>query len=151
MERTVKGVDTCVRALRIKDETSVCKVTLWRDFVKEHVDSDNFETYNIHAKHQFDHVLGWLSEWGASRTFGLGTKVPFDEQYVIESLSDSTIYMAFYTISHFLQGGVVDGSQPGSLEITPDQLSDAVFDYIFLGKAYPDGCAIPEDKLKQCR
>uniref|UniRef100_K1PZW8 Replication protein A 70 kDa DNA-binding subunit n=1 Tax=Magallana gigas TaxID=29159 RepID=K1PZW8_MAGGI len=36
MERTVKvgGVDTSVRALRVKDESAVCKVTLWRDFAK---------------------------------------------------------------------------------------------------------------------
>ena len=36
MERTVKvgGVDTSVRSLRVKDETAVCKVTLWRDFAK---------------------------------------------------------------------------------------------------------------------
>lgn len=36
MERTVKvgGVDTSVRALKVKDESAVCKVTLWRDFAK---------------------------------------------------------------------------------------------------------------------
>lgn len=36
MERTVKvgGVGTSVRALRVKDESAVCKVTLWRDFAK---------------------------------------------------------------------------------------------------------------------
>ena len=35
---------------------------------------------------------------------GLGTQLPWDQQWVIESLSDSTIYMAYYTIAHHLHG-----------------------------------------------
>ena len=50
-------------------------------------------------------VLGWLKEWACSRPFGLGTQLPWDQQWVIESLSDSTIYMAYYTIAHHLHGG----------------------------------------------
>ena len=49
-------------------------------------------------------TLGWLKEWACSRLFGLGTQLPWDEKWVIESLSDSTIYMAYYTIAHKLQG-----------------------------------------------
>ena len=52
-------------------------------------------------------VLGWLKEWACSRPFGLGTQLPWDQQWVIESLSDSTIYMAYYTIAHHLHGGYV--------------------------------------------
>ena len=36
--------------------------------------------------------------------------MPWDDQFVIESLSDSTIYMSYYTVAHMLQGGVLDGS-----------------------------------------
>jgi len=32
-----------------------------------------------------------------------GTLLPWDKQFVIESLSDSTIYMAYYTFAHILQ------------------------------------------------
>lgn len=46
-----------------------------------------------------------------------GTRMPWDEQWLIESLSDSTIYMAYYTVAHFLQGGVVDGSEAGPANI----------------------------------
>ncbi|CAA9989102.1 leucine--tRNA ligase, putative [Plasmodium knowlesi strain H] len=49
---------------------------------------------------------------------------------LIESLSDSTIYMAYYTISHFLQGNV-DGSVRGLLDIDAADLNDAFFDYVF--------------------
>ncbi|ANQ09058.1 Leucyl-trna synthetase [Plasmodium coatneyi] len=52
------------------------------------------------------------------------------EKELIESLSDSTIYMAYYTISHFLQGNV-DGSVPGLLDIDAADLNDAFFDYVF--------------------
>ena len=44
------------------------------------------------------HTLSWLRQWACSRSFGLGTRLPWDEQYLIESLSDSTIYMAYYTV-----------------------------------------------------
>ena len=46
-----------------------------------------------------------------------GTKIPWDQQYIIESLSDSTIYMAYYTVCHLLQGGVINGSQSGKYGI----------------------------------
>ena len=46
-----------------------------------------------------------------------GTKLPWDQQYLIESLSDSTIYMAYYTIAHLLQEGSYDASKPGPLGI----------------------------------
>lgn len=49
------------------------------------------------------HTLGWLQQWACSRSFGLGTRLPWDEQFLIESLSDSTIYMAYYTVR---QGGL---------------------------------------------
>ena len=36
---------------------------------------------------------------------------------MIESLSDSTIYMSYYAVAYLLQGGVVNGSTPGPLGI----------------------------------
>jgi hypothetical protein len=55
------------------------------------------------------HTLGWLNQWACSRSFGLGTRLPWDEQYLIESLSDSTIYMAYYTVR-----GPHEGQRPGA-------------------------------------
>jgi len=46
-----------------------------------------------------------------------GSKLPWDPQYLIESLSDSTIYNAFYTVAHLLQSDI-RGSQPGELGIS---------------------------------
>lgn len=56
------------------------------------------ETFHDEARHAFSHTLGWLQQWACSRSFGLGTRLPWDEQYLIESLSDSTVYMAYYTV-----------------------------------------------------
>jgi len=47
----------------------------------------------------------------------LGTRLPWDEQWLIESLSDSTIYMAYYTVAHLLQGGNLRGQGESPLGI----------------------------------
>lgn len=126
----------------------------WREMVERWVDSGIFKTYNPMAHDQYRHVLGWLSEWACSRNFGLGTKMPWDTQFVIESLSDSTVYMAYYTIAHLLQGeDNLDGSKPGPLGIAPGAMDQAAWDYVVLGKDYPaDGsCAVPEEALAAMR
>jgi leucyl-tRNA synthetase len=69
----------------------------------------------------FRHTLGWLNQWACSRSFGLGTKLPWDPQYLIESLSDSTIYMAYYTVAHILQQGDMFGDAAGG--VRPEQLT----------------------------
>ena len=61
------------------------------------------ETYHDEARHNFEKTLDWLSQWACSRSFGLGSRLPWDPKYLIESLSDSTIYMAYYTVAHLLQ------------------------------------------------
>ena len=75
----------------------------------------DMETFHDEARNNFEHCLGWLHEYACSRTYGLGTKLPWDEQWLIESLSDSTIYMAFYTVVHLLQGGSFRGEKPSPL------------------------------------
>lgn len=123
----------------------------WKNFVKEHVVSDKFGAFNSKTQQEFEETLDWLREWACSRTTGLGTHLPWDTQFVIESLSDSTIYMAYYTIAHLLQGGVLDGSQVGPLGIKAEDMNDAVWEYILKKGPYPDGCKIPEESLKALR
>jgi leucyl-tRNA synthetase len=73
----------------------------WKQEAKRALDQMN--VYHTETRNQFDAVLGWLHEHACSRSYGLGTKLPWDEQYLIESLSDSTVYMAYYTVAHLLQ------------------------------------------------
>jgi len=72
---------------------------------------------------EFNYVIDWLHEKACARKAGLGTKLPWAPEWIIESLSDSVIYMAYYVIV----------KQIREHNIQPDQLTDAVFDYVFLG------------------
>ncbi|MBN1785601.1 MAG: leucine--tRNA ligase [Candidatus Methanofastidiosa archaeon] len=87
---------------------------------------DNMRFYPEVIRKQFDYVVDWLNNWACTRKVGLGTKLPWDENWMIESLSDSTIYMAYYTISHMIT------------KIEPEMIDDSLFDYIFLGKGNPE-------------
>lgn len=75
-------------------------------------------------RNEFNHVVDWLKERACARQHGLGTKLPWDKNWIIESLSDSVIYMAYYTIVKYVNAG----------EIKPDYISDSFFDYVFLEK-----------------
>jgi len=110
---------------------------------------DGMETYSDEARNSFNHTLGWLKAWGCSRSFGLGTRMPWDEQFLIESLSDSTIYMAYYTVAHILQEGDMYAAVHGAIK--PEQMTNEVWDHIFLDKAAPADCAIPTPLLQRMR
>ena len=58
------------------------------------------------------------------KTTRIGYKVTMDKDWIVESLSDSVIYMAYYTISRFVNDGTV----------TPENLTREFFDYILLDK-----------------
>jgi len=97
---------------------------------------DEIKLYPEKSRDQFNYVIDWLHEWACTRKEGLGTKLPWDEGWLIESLSDSTIYPAFYTISHMIQ------------KVPIDLVNDDVFDYVFLdSKNKPDIENI--DKMKE--
>lgn len=59
-------------------------------------------TYSIETRNNFEGTLDWLNKWACARTYGLGTKIPWDHTFMVESLSDSTIYMSYYTFAHLL-------------------------------------------------
>ncbi|MDA1346628.1 MAG: leucine--tRNA ligase [Crenarchaeota archaeon] len=77
---------------------------------------------------EFHYVVGWLRERACARQHGLGTKLPWDKDWIVESLSDSVIYMSYYTISRFVNDGT----------ILAENLSKEFFDYVFLGKGSAD-------------
>jgi len=69
------------------------------------------------TRNYFSNVIDWLRDWPFTRLVGMGTKVPWAKEWIIESLSDSTIYMSYYTIADILRETEVD---------------DDFFDYVFL-------------------
>ena len=144
---------------RIGEECVVALVDQWylkygeeqyKEFCLNYVKSDKFNPYSTSTLKGFEQVLGWLSSWGLSRTFGLGSHIPWDKQFLIESLSDSTIYMAYYTIANYLHEDIY-GLKPKN-GILPEMLTEEVFDYIFLGKELDfSKTQIPEKILKEIR
>lgn len=78
--------------------------------------------YPDKSRQQIGYAIDWLRNWACTREEGLGTRLPWDEKWLIESLSDSTIYFAFYPIAHIIQ------------KINTKLINDEVFDYILLGK-----------------
>ena len=106
-------------------------------------------TYHDEARRAFESTLGWLRQWACSRSFGLGTRVPWDAEFLIESLSDSTIYMAYYTVAHLLQGGDMYGKTRPS--VSPEQMTDEVWDAVFLVKALDAGADFPAELLAEMK
>lgn len=112
---------------------------------------EKINTFSKETRHQFESNFERINQWACSRSFGLGTRMPWDEKYLIESLSDSTIYMSYYTIAHLLQKDL-NGKEAGLLEIKPEQMIHEVWDYVFLNGPYPkDKTDIPEEKLAKMR
>lgn len=72
------------------------------------------------TRKDYEYTISWLKEKACTRSMGLGTAFPFDTTQIIESLSDSTIYMAFYTIAHLLD--------------LSKSYDDEFFDFVMLGK-----------------
>ncbi|KAF3841076.1 hypothetical protein F7725_006938 [Dissostichus mawsoni] len=96
----------------------------WKQQANEALKS--LETFCDETRRNFEATLAWLQEHACSRTYGLGTRLPWDKQWLIESLSDSTIYMAYYTVAHLLQGGVLNGQGASPLGIKPGQMTREV-------------------------
>lgn len=66
--------------------------------------------------------LEWVQMRPCARKRGIGTRLPFDKDWVIESLSDSTIYQMYYLIAHIITRE----------NISADQLTQELFDFIYL-------------------
>ena len=86
-----------------------------------HAALKNVALYPEDAREQFENVIDWIGDWACTREYGMGTRLPFDEKWLIESLSDSTIYMAYYTIVHLIK------------QLKIEDVNDELFDYVFLG------------------
>ena len=118
--------DVCIVALTEQWYINYGEDT-WKERVRAFI-TDKLETHNDDVKDQLLIAVDWLKERGFSREVGLGTKIPWDPKYVIESLSDSTIYMAYYTVAHLLHHDLY-GKEPNMIRV--DQLCDEFWDQVF--------------------
>ena len=94
----------------------------WKELARNCFDEMNILPSNIRT--EFKEVIDWLHERACARQQGLGTKLPWDKDWIVESLSDSVIYMAYYTISRFVNDGTVNA----------ENLTREFFDYVLLDK-----------------
>ncbi len=92
----------------------------WKNLAKKSL--NKIKLYPEKSRQQFEYVIDWLKQWACTHEEGLGTRLPWDEKWLIESLSDSTIYMAYYTIAHLIK------------DIPIEKINDNFFDYVFLNK-----------------
>jgi len=99
----------------------------WQAKAREAV--ERMEAIPENTRKQYDDTIDWLEEWPCIRNYGLGTRLPWDEDFVIEPLSDSTIYMAYYTIA------------PRIRDIPVEDLDRDFFDTLFFS---PEGEDAPE-------
>jgi len=93
---------------------------------------------------EFENKIDWLKDKACARRKGLGTNLPWDQEWLIESLGDSTIYMSYYILAKYVNGGM-----------KIDRLVPEFFDYIFLGKGDPDAVAdlagLPTETVRRIR
>ena len=110
----------------------------WKELTYQCLENMNIIPEEIRAN--FKYYIGWLQDWACSRRIGLGTKLPWNTDWLIEPLSDSTIYMAYYTIAKYMNA------------IDPEDLNDEFFDEVFLDiKSDNSSVKIGSELTKQMR
>ncbi len=96
------------------------------------IDAQNYaDTMNIYPQEYKDElpgVLDWFDDRAVIRKGSwLGTEFPFKKDWIIEPISDSTLYPAYYIIAPYIN----------TKQITADELTEQFFDYVFLDKGKP--------------
>ena len=99
--------------------------------------------YPEKTRNAFDAAVDWIDLRAVARSQGLGTRFPLDNTKMIESLSDSTIYMSFYTVSSIVR------------DVPQEKLKPEFFDFVFRGIGDIDKVAastgIDYALIKRCR
>ena len=107
----------------------------------KHMDIFPAEYYqNIHG------VLDWFRERACVRQGNwIGTRFPFDDKWIIEAISDSTLYPLYYTISKYAN----------EKQVVPAQMTEEFFDLLLLGKGdfskVSSSTGVPEALLRKMR
>jgi len=91
---------------------------------------------------EFENKIDWLKDKACARRKGLGTHLPWDKEWLIESLGDSTIYMAYYILAKYVNAGM-----------KIDSLPPEFFEYIFMDNGdaanIADLTGLPQQTVQQ--
>lgn len=93
----------------------------WKQAVHQEIEGMTFFPPAVEESFRF--TVDWLKAKACTRKSGLGTPLPWDSEWIVETLSDSTIYMAYYTISKYVNEG----------KIKEENAIPKLFDYLFRG------------------
>ncbi|HID42283.1 MAG TPA: leucine--tRNA ligase [Archaeoglobaceae archaeon] len=93
----------------------------WKEKVLEWL--EEMEIIPEYYKEEFRNKIEWLKDKACARRKGLGTKIPWDKEWLIESLSDSTIYMSYYILAKYINDGMLKA----------ENMTKELLDYVFLG------------------
>jgi leucyl-tRNA synthetase len=115
----------------------------WKANTRKHMES--MALYPEGSINTFEKVLDWIDMRATERAQGLGTPFPLNREHIIESLSDSTIYMSMYTYINILRDSGTD----------PEQLGPEFFDFVLCGrgdaKSVAGSTGMDELVVKRCR
>jgi leucyl-tRNA synthetase len=115
----------------------------WKEAARRLIEEMNIVPSD--AKAQFLATVDWLDKRACARTRGLGTPLPWSPGWVVESLSDSTIYMAYYTVIKKIR----------QFGLKPEQLTEEFWDFVLLGVGDVGEVAkktgVPPEALKAIR
>lgn len=95
----------------------------WKALAKECLSSMKIIPEDFRSR--FLNTIEWLDKKACTRTRGLGTRFLFDKNQIVESLSDSTIYMLFYLMVPYIKNYDLE------------KLNESFFDYIVYGIGEP--------------
>ncbi|NHJ48276.1 MAG: leucine--tRNA ligase [Asgard group archaeon] len=109
----------------------------WKKKARNHL-AKKMTIYPEKARQAFEYTIDWLQDKACARKSGLGTPLPWEPEWIVETLSDSTVYMAYYTISRIIN----------EHDLQPEQLPNELFDYIFRNKVTLEE-AVKKSKLKK--
>ena len=92
---------------------------------------DSVTSMNIYPpeyKEELPKILDWFGDRAAIRRGSwLGTEFPYKKDWIIEPISDSTLYPAYYVISPYVN----------QKKISVKEMTDEFFNYVFLGIGAP--------------
>ena len=86
----------------------------------------SFYPSNLRATQQV--YLDWVQKRPCARKRGIGTPLPQDPEWIVEPLSDSTIYPFYYIIAGFINSG----------KLKVENLNDELLDYFYKGGSKPN-------------
>jgi leucyl-tRNA synthetase len=107
----------------------------WKRLAHQCLDSMDIVPEDM--RQEFNYVIDWLRERACARRSGLGTRIPWDANWLIESLSDSVIYMVYYILAKYINDNSLVNPHNNY-----DNLKDSFFDYVFLGRGDSNQVAI---------